>query len=733
MATKIVTKNSSTASAVPTASDLVQGELAVNVADKRLFTEDNAGAIVELGTNPTTLNVNGTATMDGLVVDGGAISTGDFTGTAAGSVRISGNGTTLGTTSFDLIQNSSGAYVYHRENLPLIFGTNDTERMRIDSSGNLLVGTSGTLYGTAGRGVLEVNGSSSSIAALKVNNAAAGYMYHSGTNMDVWNNLSGYLRFATSGAERMRIDASGILSFSETSSASFPARSINAYNNGYTYLTGGVNGLILKDAGMSGSRVQINATTMQFETNGAERMRIDSDGRALYGTTDTTLYSNTSGNGALINGGGGEMQIACNNSAPMWLNRMGNDGEIIKLYKAGATVGSIGTNAATMYVSAPQAGGMKYSYLTSTNAVMLPVTTSGANADGLHDLGMSNARFKDLYLSGTATMDGLDVDGTITAYGLNFDVSDGVEINALESIVFDIDSDNNQTSRVFQVKANNSTPLFTIAEAGNVGIGTSSPDNQLHVHNTAGDSFIRLSGGGSLGQNYGGFVRGFGVSGSGGNLDLGVIDNNAFRTAINVQAQGNEVRFSTGGTERMRIDSSGNLLVGTTSGATSRKLFVQSSNYPQQNYATNSSINYPTLQLRTAYATGGQTATQIDFRNGADGLVGTIKSTVSSTSYNTSSDYRLKENVVELTGATERLKQLNPSRFNFIADADTTVDGFLAHEVADVVPEAIVGEKDAVDADGNPEYQGIDQSKLVPLLVATIQELEARITQLENN
>jgi hypothetical protein len=605
--------------------------------------------------------------------------------------------------------------------------------MRIDSSGNLLVGTSGTLYGTAGRGVLEVNGSSSSIAALKVNNAAAGYMYHSGTNMDVWNNLSGYLRFATSGAERMRIDASGILSFSETSSASFPARSINAYNNGYTYLTGGVNGLILKDAGMSGSRVQINATTMQFETNGAERMRIDSDGRALYGTTDTTLYSNTSGNGALINGGGGEMQIACNNSAPMWLNRMGNDGEIIKLYKAGATVGSIGTNAATMYVSAPQAGGMKYSYLTSTNAVMLPVTTSGANADGLHDLGMSNARFKDLYLSGTATMDGLDVDGTITAYGLNFDISDGVEINALESIVFDIDSDNNQTSRVFQVKANNSTPLFTIAEAGNVGIGTSSPDNQLHVHNTAGDSFIRLSGGGSLGQNYGGFVRGFGVSGSGGNLDLGVIDNNAFRTAINVQAQGNEVRFSTGGTERMRIDSSGNLLVGTTSGATSRKLFVQSSNYPQQNYATNSSINYPTLQLRTAYATGGQTATQIDFRNGADGLVGTIKSTVSSTSYNTSSDYRLKENVVELTGATERLKQLNPSRFNFIADADTTVDGFLAHEVADVVPEAIVGEKDAVDADGNPEYQGIDQSKLVPLLVATIQELEARITQLENN
>ena len=113
--------------------------------------------------------------------------------------------------------------------------------------------------------------------------------------------------------------------------------------------------------------------------------------------------------------------------------------------------------------------------------------------------------------------------------------------------------------------------------------------------------------------------------------------------------------------------------------------------------------------------------------------VGSISVSSSTTAYNTSSDYRLKENVVPLRGATERLKQLNPTRFNFISDADTTVDGFLAHEVSDIVPEAISGTKDAVDGDGNPEYQGIDQSKLVPLLVATIQELEARITSLESS
>ena len=122
---------------------------------------------------------------------------------------------------------------------------------------------------------------------------------------------------------------------------------------------------------------------------------------------------------------------------------------------------------------------------------------------------------------------------------------------------------------------------------------------------------------------------------------------------------------------------------------------------------------------------------QVVFRN-PNNAVGSINTSGSSTGFNTSSDYRLKENVVTDWDATTRLKQLKPSRFNFKTDKDTTVDGFLAHEVSSIVPEAITGEKDAVDKEGNPEYQGIDQSKLVPLLVKTIQELEARITALEN-
>ena len=108
-----------------------------------------------------------------------------------------------------------------------------------------------------------------------------------------------------------------------------------------------------------------------------------------------------------------------------------------------------------------------------------------------------------------------------------------------------------------------------------------------------------------------------------------------------------------------------------------------------------------------------------------------------------------------MTGAVDRVKLLNPSQFNFIADPDRTVDGFLAHEVADVVPEAVTGTKDAMqteeyevtpavlDEDGNvvteavmgtrevPDYQGIDQSKLVPLLTGALQEAIARIETLE--
>ena len=129
-------------------------------------------------------------------------------------------------------------------------------------------------------------------------------------------------------------------------------------------------------------------------------------------------------------------------------------------------------------------------------------------------------------------------------------------------------------------------------------------------------------------------------------------------------------------------------------------------------------------------ATGTQGA--IRFHN-PNGTVGNIHMSGSSTVFATSSDYRLKENVNYDWDATTELKKLKPAKFNFKADASTSLEGFLAHEVADVVPIAVDGEKDAVNDEGKIEPQSIDQSKLVPLMVKTIQELEARIKILEDS
>jgi len=111
--------------------------------------------------------------------------------------------------------------------------------------------------------------------------------------------------------------------------------------------------------------------------------------------------------------------------------------------------------------------------------------------------------------------------------------------------------------------------------------------------------------------------------------------------------------------------------------------------------------------------------------------VGKIIIDTTSTNYETSSDYRLKENEVDITDGIDRLKELKPYRFNFTRNPSKVVDGFFAHEVSPIVPESISGEKDQVDDEGNPVYQGIDQSKLVPLLTAALQEAVAKIEALE--
>jgi hypothetical protein len=187
---------------------------------------------------------------------------------------------------------------------------------------------------------------------------------------------------------------------------------------------------------------------------------------------------------------------------------------------------------------------------------------------------------------------------------------------------------------------------------------------------------------------------------------------------IKYQHSDNSMRFSTNGSnERMIFKSNGDININKsvndrdTEGTTI---------YADHGFAiTKSAGNVLYLNRKTS------NGSIVEFsKNGT--AVGSIQVGASSTTYSTSSDYRLKENEVAISDGIDRLKQLQPYRFNFIVDPDTTVDGFFAHEVQDIVPEAVVGEKDG------DEMQGIDQSKLVPLLVAAVQELTTRLEALEN-
>ena len=300
--------------------------------------------------------------------------------------------------------------------------------------------------------------------------------------------------------------------------------------------------------------------------------------------------------------------------------------------------------------------------------------------------------------------------------------------------------------------------LYVDSTSGNVGIGTSSPS-----------SWSTLA---ALDSNGTGFA-GITAINSNANVGIGGIqfasDTTYTKAAIGLLRQypngGGALVFYndsnadasnwTTSDEKMRIDISGNLLVGTTTTGTVGT-YDGFHAHPQGHIAS------AATSTRSIFSRRSTNGSVIEFRKDSTN-VGNISVTGSSTAYNTSSDYRLKENWQPMSGSIDRLKNLNPVNFAWKVDG-SRVDGFLAHEAQEVVPEAVTGTKDemrteeyevtpAVFNDEGveitaavmgtrevPEYQGIDQSKLVPLLTSALQEavakiesLEARVAALESN
>ena len=294
-----------------------------------------------------------------------------------------------------------------------------------------------------------------------------------------------------------------------------------------------------------------------------------------------------------------------------------------------------------------------------------------------------------------------------------------------------IDDSDSDKFKISEHSALGTNDYFTVDTSGNVGIGTSSPTfssgSGVQLKGSAFTSF-RATSGSNTGVDFSQFTNGKGYVYNRDNADL---------------------IFGTNNANRMVIDNVGNVYVGGTDTAANSSE-VNGSLVVRPTLTGSAQTLMQMLNNLNTTGTGGKS--YIDFYNGSGTQIGSISGSSSAITYATSSDYRLKENVTNISDGITRVKQLTPKRFNFISDANTTVDGFIAHEAATVVPEAVSGEKDAmteevlyVDGDEIPDGkkvgdvktastidpQGIDQSKLVPLLTAALQEAIAKIETLE--
>jgi hypothetical protein len=247
------------------------------------------------------------------------------------------------------------------------------------------------------------------------------------------------------------------------------------------------------------------------------------------------------------------------------------------------------------------------------------------------------------------------------------------------------------------------------ANAGNVGIGTTSPDHKLDISGS-----LCVDGFASPANNYITLRNSFSPSSSGGSgfkaVDLGSGNDDG------LGAYGHQgIIFYSAQTERARITSGGNLLVGkTASNLANAGIEIFGAGYGQFTASSDASL------FTNRLASDGDT---VKFYRQTS-LVGSISVTTTLTSYNVTSDYRLKNTIAPMTGALAKVALLKPCTYKWNVNGSDG-EGFIAHELAEVVPHAVTGAKDAVDADGNPVHQAIDVSFLVATLTSAIQELKA--------
>lgn len=589
-------------------------------ADRTITFPNVTGTVVTTG---DTGSVTSTMIADGAIVNA------DINASAEIAVSKLANGTAR-----QLLQTDSG-------------GSGVEFTSNVDVPGTLDVTSAATFDSTvAVTGLLSANGK----LAYPAGSAAAVSLY-SGTDTDtgIYSPGSNQFGIATAGTSRIVVDASGNVGIGTTPNGFLS----NGYNlrlnggsqtfiaiNNSTHTTQATGGLVIGNDSSAAYIIQRENQPLTFSTNDLERMRIDSSGRLLVGTSSNTAPG----------GFNAKLQIADTSFTGSISMRRDSNNNSSQSLVFGKSRGSLNGN------------------------------TIVQNGDKL---------------------------GAIAFYG-----ADGTDLNSqaasINAAVDGTPGSNDMPGRlVFSTTADGAsspTERLRIDSSGNVGIGDSAPNGNygtnLSVHSTATNGArVKISDG---------------TTGKGNTDGLDIISTGGAAYFIN--RENSFMSFTTNSIEGLRIDSSGDVFVGRTSDSTSAAgISLLSSGKGVFNRDGNNALSVNR---------GSSDGALVEFKR-AGTTKGSISISGSTTSYNTSSDYRLKENVVDIADGITRVKRLQPRKFNFIKNPDATVDGFIAHEAQTVVPEAVTGEKDG------EEMQGLDLSKLVPLLTAALQESILEIEKLK--
>jgi hypothetical protein len=675
MATTIVTKNSSTASAVPTAGQLVQGELAVNVADKRLYTEDNAGSIIVLADGVKLAGIEALAdvTDTANVTAAGALMDSELTNITAVKALNQGVATTdspsfVGLTASGEITANGG------------IALGDSDKATFGDSDDLAIystGANGYIENETGLLILKNNSDDRDIA-LQSDDGAGGI-----ANYLLADGSTGALKAYHYGAEKLATTATGI---DVTGDVSIGDGSASATR-------------LLMGSGDDSKMFHNGTDTYWINDTGNIIIRNQSDDKDILIQTDdgsggTTTYITVDGSETDVSlHYAGNTKLATTATGIDVTGNMESDSVTIGV---GAVAGTekLRVNGTVLTLSGTN----------SVPAIGIGDVNTGIYAPTVGTLGWTVNGTQKLLLNST----GIDVTGTVTAdkVGITEGELEGnsgnLQLQSLSTgIIYDAANGfhtfrrngtnalqiNGSTGDIsFYEDTGTTAKLFWDASAESLGIGTTSPTRKLSVQ---------------------GGTAGFGDG------TIETIIGYSTRGIIGTQSNHN-LELRTNGAIKALLDTSGNVLVGTTGVPNGTSVYGAGF------------INIGASGL-VQWASGVSTATSVSvarFYN-PNGNVGSIQLSGTATSYVTSSDQRLKENIADADDAGSKIDAIQVRQYDWKADGSHQDYGMVAQELQLVAPEAVSGDADS------EEMMGVDYSKLVPMLIKEIQSLRNRVAQLE--